>query len=88
METDYWNQVSAPKPVPPKPKIAVKTVLSCSEQGIMTPLFIFWKDGSKYKVDEVVDIKPRGVNMIECVACSFPINHLFRIALLGDSFLL
>lgn len=64
METDYWNQISAPKPNPPKPKIAVKTILSCNEQGIMMPLFIFWKDGSKFKVDEVVDIKPRGVNTI------------------------
>lgn len=56
--------ISTPRPKPPKPKIAVKMVLACNEKGIMTPLFLFWKDGSKFKIDEVIDIKPRGVNSI------------------------
>ena len=63
METDYMNQISF-KPVPPTPKTPVRVLLMCNEKGQMTPLYIIWEDGEKYKIEEVLDIKPRGVNSI------------------------
>ena len=63
METDYMNHVSY-KPAPPAPKIPVKTLLLCNEKGQMTPLYIIWENGEKFKIDEVLDIRPRGVNSI------------------------
>jgi len=63
METDYIDQIHF-KPTPPKPKIPVRMLLSCNEKGKMTPLYIIWENGERYKIDEVLDIKPRGVNSI------------------------
>ena len=64
METDYINQLSTPRSAPPKPKTPVKIILSCNEKGVMTPLYVMWSNGIIYKIDEVIDIKPRGVNSI------------------------
>ena len=64
METDYMSQISAPHQKPSMPKTPIKMVLACNEDGVMTPLCVLWKDGSKFKIDEVLDIKPRGVNSI------------------------
>lgn len=30
----------------------------------MTPLFIKWKSGCIYKIDKIMDIKPKGTNKI------------------------
>ncbi|MDO4362890.1 MAG: hypothetical protein Q4C99_00045 [Clostridia bacterium] len=63
METDYMNIVTD-KSVKPKTKIPVEVALICNISGKMTPLYIKWKSGCIYKIDKIMDIKPKGTNKI------------------------
>lgn len=63
METDYMNFVDI-KNIEKKQKTPVEVVLTCNISGKMTPLFIKWKSGCIYKIDKVLDIKPKGANKI------------------------
>ncbi|MCI6360591.1 MAG: hypothetical protein MR773_01860 [Eubacterium coprostanoligenes] len=64
METDYMGMISM-QPQAPKPKIPVEITLTCNTQGKMNPLFLKWKTGCIYKIDDILDIKPRGTNRVD-----------------------
>lgn len=38
-------------------KVYVGVTASFSPDGKITPLFVAWEDGSRYEIDEVVDIR-------------------------------
>lgn len=49
-------------PKVPSAKVPVAIVLECKADGKMIPKFLKWKNGCIYKIDEVLDIKPKGAN--------------------------
>ena len=64
METDYMNQVHKVLNQPPKTVTAVKMLTVHHENGLCIPLWLKWNDGRKFKVDEVLEVKPNGINNI------------------------
>lgn len=64
METDYMSQVHQAHNQLPKVVTAVKMLTVHHENGLCTPLWLKWNDGRKFKVDEVLEVKPNGINNI------------------------
>lgn len=63
METDYMNFVDI-KNIEKKQKTPVEVTIKVKTNGKMLPMFIKWKSGCIYKIDKILDIKPKGTNKI------------------------
>lgn len=66
METDYWDEVSRAEYERRKrrefnqEKTFVSALAICDNNGKQIPLYIKWIDGTKYKIDNILDMKPTG----------------------------
>ena len=63
METDYWDKLQR-QSQRSKDMIAVTVLAVHSTTGPCSPLFIKWADGRLFKIEEVVDVKPNGLAII------------------------
>ncbi len=60
METDYLPYLSKPMPVEETSNgVTVEVIAKFDKIGKPTPLYILWSDGRKFKVNSVLDMKPR-----------------------------
>ena len=69
--------VKAPKPV----KVYVGVDVAFDDSGRMRPRVIHWEDGSRYKIDRVLDVRPAPA------ARAGGQGDRYRIRLLGNIYL-